>query len=194
MMLPFTRDQALALLKKYNHDPFHIRHGLTVEPVMRQFALKNGGDPDLWAMVGLLHDVDFEKYPEQHCLVAPDLLREIGAPEDFIRAVCSHGYGICVDIRPESDMEKTLFAVDELTGLIGAAVLMRPSRSAQDMDLKSLKKKFKDKRFAAGCSRDVIQQGADMLSIELDQLLSDTLEAYKACEESLNAACEAEKV
>ena len=156
---------------------------------MRQFALKNGQDPELWGMVGLLHDVDFEKYPDRHCLEAPAMLREIGAPEDFIRAVCSHGYGLCVDIKPESDMEKTLFAVDELTGLIGAAVLMRPSRSAQDMDVKSLKKKFKDKRFAAGCSREVIQQGADMLGIELDQLLSDTLEAYKACEDEINAEC-----
>ena len=135
-MLPFTRDQALSLLKKYNTEPFHIRHGLTVEAVMRQFALKNGQDPELWGMVGLLHDVDFEKYPDRHCLEAPAMLREIGAPEDFIRAVCSHGYGLCVDIKPESDMEKTLFAVDELTGLIGAAVLMRPSRSAQDMDVK----------------------------------------------------------
>ena len=188
-MLPFTRDQALALLKKYNDEPFHVRHGLTVEAVMRQFALKNGQDPELWGMVGLLHDVDFEKYPDRHCLEAPAMLREIGAPEDFIRAVCSHGYGLCVDIKPESDMEKTLFAVDELTGLIGAAVLMRPSRSAQDMDVKSLKKKFKDKRFAAGCSRNVIQQGADMLGIELDQLLSDTLEAYKACEDEINAEC-----
>ena len=193
-MLPFTRDQAIDLLKKYNTEPFHIRHALTVEAVMRQFALKNGGDPDLWAMVGLLHDVDFEKYPERHCLEAPAMLNEIGAPEDFIRAVCSHGYGICVDIKPESDMEKTLFAVDELTGLIGAAVLMRPSRSAQDMDVKSLKKKFKDKRFAAGCSRDVIQQGAELMGIELDQLLSDTLDAYKACEADLNAACDAENV
>ena len=188
-MLPFTRDQALSLLKKYNAEPFHVRHGLTVEAVMRQFALKNGQDPELWGMVGLLHDVDFEKYPDRHCLEAPAMLREIGAPEDFIRAVCSHGYGLCVDIKPESDMEKTLFAVDELTGLIGAAVLMRPSRSAQDMDVKSLKKKFKDKRFAAGCSREVIQQGADMLGIELDQLLSDTLEAYKACEDEINAEC-----
>ena len=188
-MLPFTRDQALALLKKYNDEPFHVRHGLTVEAVMRQFALKNGQDPELWGMVGLLHDVDFEKYPDRHCLEAPAMLREIGAPEDFIRAVCSHGYGLCVDIKPESDMEKTLFAVDELPGLIGAAVLMRPSRSAQDMDVKSLKKKFKDKRFAAGCSRNVIQQGADMLGIELDQLLSDTLEAYKACEDEINAEC-----
>ncbi len=193
-MLPFTREQALALLKKYNTEPFHIRHALTVEAVMRQFALKDGGDPALWAMAGLLHDVDFERYPERHCLEAPAMLREIGAPEDFIRAVCSHGYGICVDIAPESPMEKTLFAVDELTGLIGAAVLMRPSRSARDMDVKSLKKKFKDKRFAAGCSRDVIQQGADMLGEPLDQLLSDTLEAYQACEDGLNAACAAEGV
>ena len=193
-MLPFTREQALALLRKYNTEPFHIRHALTVEAVMRQFALKAGQDASLWAMVGLLHDVDFERYPERHCLEASAMLSEIGAPEDFIRAVCSHGYGLCVDIKPESEMEKTLFAVDEPTGLIGAAVLMRPSRSAQDMDVKSLKKKFKDKRFAAGCSREVIQQGADMLGIPLDQLLADTLAAYQACEAELNAACEAENV
>ena len=193
-MLPFTRDQAFALLKKYNAEPFHIRHALTVEAVMREFARKNGEDADYWGLVGLLHDVDFERFPERHCLEAPAMLSEIGAPEDFVRAVCSHGYGICVDIRPELEMEKTLFAVDELTGLIGAAVLMRPSKSAQDMDVKSLKKKFKDKRFAAGCSREVIQQGADMLGIALDELLSGTLEAYRACEERINAACEAENV
>ena len=179
-MLPFTRDDALDLLKKYNAEPFHIRHGLTVEAVMRQFALKNGGDPDLWGMVGLLHDVDFEKFPERHCLEAPALLAEIGAPEDFVRAVCSHAYGSTTDIKPENDMEKTLFAVDELTGLIGAAVLMRPSRSAQDMDLKSLKKKFKDKRFAAGCSRDVIRQGAELCGWELDELMQRTIDAMRS--------------
>ncbi len=193
-MLPFTREQAMALLKKYNREPFHIRHALTVETVMKQFALKAGEDPSLWGMVGLLHDVDFEQYPDRHCLEAPAMLREIGAPEDFIHSVCSHGYGTCVDIAPESLMEKTLFAVDELTGLIGAAALMRPSRSTQDMDVKSLKKKFKDKRFAAGCSRDVIQQGADMLGIPLDRLLEDTLDAYRACEGEINAACAAENV
>ena len=182
MSLPFHQEEALALLKKYNKEPFHIRHGLTVQAVMRQYALKNGEDPEYWGLVGLLHDVDFEGWPEQHCQVAPRLLAEIGAPEDFVRAVCSHGYGLCVDIRPELLMEKILFACDELTGLIGAAVLMRPSRSAQDMELKSLKKKFKDTRFAAGCSREVIRQGADMLGIGLDTLLEDTLCAYQAAE------------
>jgi len=185
--LPFTREQAWELLKKYNQDPFHLRHGLTVEAVMRQFALKYGEDPDDWGLTGLLHDVDFELYPERHCLEAPAMLKEIGAPDAFIRAVCSHGYGLCVDIRPESRLEKTLFAVDELTGLIGAAALMRPSRSAQDMELSSLKKKFKDKRFAAGCSRDVIRQGAELLGIELDRLLDETLSAYRAAEAEIAA-------
>ncbi|MBQ8082160.1 MAG: hydrolase [Clostridia bacterium] len=178
----FTREQALGLLKKYNQEVFHIRHGLTVEGVMRYFARQNEEDPDYWGLVGLLHDVDFERWPEQHCVKAPELLAEIDAPEEFVHAVCSHGYGICVDIKPESQMEKLLFASDELTGLIGAAALMRPSHSAQDMELKSLKKKFKDSRFAAGCSREVIRQGAEMLGWDLDQLLSETLEAYRATE------------
>ena len=149
---------------------------------MRYFARQNEEDPDYWGLVGLLHDVEFERWPEQHCVKAPELLAEIDAPEEFVHAVCSHGYGICVDIKPESQMEKLLFASDELTGLIGAAALMRPSHSAQDMELKSLKKKFKDSRFAAGCSREVIRQGAEMLGWDLDQLLSETLEAYRATE------------
>lgn len=185
----FTREQALALLKKYNTEPFHIRHALTVEGVMRYFAQERGEDADFWGLVGLLHDVDFGSFPEQHCKKAPELLREIGASDAFIHAVCCHGYGLCTDVAPESTMEKLLFASDELTGLIGAAARMRPSKSACDMELSSLKKKFKDKSFAAGCSRDVIRQGAEMVGVPLDALLTDTLKAYQTCEADVNAVC-----
>lgn len=179
-----TRQEAVGLLKKYNAEPFHLRHAVTLEAVMRHFAvcLGYGDEADFWALAGLLHDIDFEKYPEQHCKAAPDLLKEIGCSDDLIHAVCSHGYSRCSDVEPTHQMEKVLYAVDELTGLIGAAALMRPSKSCTDMDLKSLKKKFKDKKFAAGCSRDVIAEGAEMLSWELDKLLSETLEAMKAVE------------
>ena len=179
-----NHDEALALLKKYNKEPFHVHHGLTVEGVMKWFANVNGygDDAEYWGIVGLLHDIDFEMFPDEHCIKAPELLREAGVGEDIIHAVCSHGYGLTVDIKPEHEMEKILFAVDELTGLIGAAALMRPSKSVADMELKSLKKKFKDKKFAAGCSREVITQGAEMLGIELDELLDKTLSAMKACE------------
>ena len=185
-----TREEALALLKKYNKEPFHIQHGLTVEGVMRWYAeqLGYGADADFWAMVGLLHDVDFEMYPDQHCLKAPELLAEIGASEALVHGVCSHGYGLTVDVEPKHMMEKVLFASDELTGLIGAAALMRPSKSVQDMELKSLKKKYKDKKFAAGCSRDVIAKGAEMLGWPLDDLLEKTLEAMRACEASVAEA------
>lgn len=182
-----NHSEALALLKKYNKEPFHIHHGLTVEGVMKWFADERGYDADYWGVVGLLHDIDFEMYPDEHCIKAPELLREAGVGEDIIHAVCSHGYGLTVDIKPEHEMEKILFAVDELTGLIGAAALMRPSKSAADMELKSLKKKFKDKKFAAGCSREVIKQGADMLGMELDDLLDKTLSAMKACEADIAA-------
>lgn len=182
-----NHSEALALLKKYNKESFHIHHGLTVEGVMRWFADERGYDADYWGVVGLLHDIDFEMYPDEHCIKAPELLREAGVGEDIIHAVCSHGYGLTVDIKPEHEMEKILFAVDELTGLIGAAALMRPSKSAADMELKSLKKKFKDKKFAAGCSREVIKQGADMLGMELDELLDKTLSAMKACEADIAA-------
>lgn len=188
-----AREDALALLKKYNKDPFHMQHALTVEAVMRWYAKELGyGDAEeYWGIVGLLHDIDFELYPEEHCLKAPELLREGGVGEDIIHAVVSHGYGITVgcgvtlDVAPEHEMEKVLFAADELTGLIGAAALMRPSRSCQDMELKSLKKKYKDKKFAAGCSRDVIAQGAERLGWELDMLLERTLEAMRSCEEQV---------
>lgn len=177
-----TREEALELLKKYNKDEFHIQHGETVGKTMRYFAEKlgYGEEADYWEVVGILHDIDFEMWPEEHCKKAPELLREAGVEEDIIHAVCSHGYGLCSDVAPEREMEKILFACDELTGLIGAAALMRPSKSCADMELKSLKKKFKDKRFAAGCSREVIQQGAEMLQWDLDKLLSETLEAMKS--------------
>ena len=178
------RAQAWALLTKYNHDRFHLQHALTVEAVMRWYAneLGYGDQADFWANVGLLHDLDFEQYPEQHCTKSQELMREASVDEATIHATASHGYGITVDIRPEHEMEKVLFAADELTGLIWAAALMRPSKSTQDMELKSLKKKYKDKKFAAGCSREVIERGAQMLDWELDTLLSRTLEAMRASE------------
>lgn len=176
-----TREEALALVEKYNQDKFHIHHAQTVGGVMRWFAdkLGYGDEADFWENVGILHDVDFEKWPEEHCIKAPELLREAGVDEKTIHAVCSHGYGITVDIKPEHEMEKVLYAVDELTGIIGAAALMRPSKSCKDMNLKSLKKKYKSKNFAAGCSRDVIEKGAEMLGWDLNDLLSQTLEAMK---------------
>lgn len=181
------RNKALELLQKYNKEPFHIQHALTVESVMRWYANELGyaDEADYWALVGLLHDIDFEMYPEEHCQKAPALLREGGASEELIRSVCSHGYGIVSDIAPEHEMEKVLFAADELTGLIGSAALMRPSKSVSDMELKSLKKKFKDKRFAAGCSRDIISQGANMLGWELDKLMDMTILAIRECEDKV---------
>ena len=189
MTTKLTREQGLELLKKYNKEPFHILHGLTVEGTMRWFAneLGYGEDADFWAMAGLLHDIDFEMYPEQHCIKAPELLREAGVEEELIHAICSHGYGIACDIKPEHEMEKVLFAADELTGLIWAAALMRPSKSTKDMELKSLKKKYKSKGFAAGCSREVIQRGADQLGWELEKLLTMTLQAMAASEDMINA-------
>ena len=186
MRTQITRAQALALLQKYNREPFHIFHGLTVEGTMRYFAREMGEDENFWGLVGLLHDVDFEKYPEQHCLKAPELLSEIGAEPEFIHAVCSHGYGICCDVEPTLPMERVLFAADELTGLIGAAARMRPSKSVMDMEVASLKKKFKDKKFAAGCSRDVITQGAERLGWTLEELMEKTILAMRSCEDSVN--------
>ena len=176
-----TREEAWALLTKYNQDPFHLKHAETVEGVMRYFAnsLGYGDEAELWSNVGLLHDIDFEMWPEEHCVRCVELLTEGGVDERTIHAVVSHGYGLCADVAPEHEMEKVLFATDELTGLIGAAALMRPSKSVQDMELKSLKKKFKDKKFAAGCSRDVIARGAEQLGWTLDELLDRTLEAMK---------------
>jgi len=185
----FDRAQALALLKEYNSEPFHILHALTVEGVMRWFAKEQGfaEDAEHWGLVGLLHDIDFERWPEEHCKRAPEVLKKAGLSDDFIYSVCSHAYGLCSDCEPKHQMEKILFAVDELTGLIGAAALMRPSKSVMDMEVSSLKKKFKDKRFAAGCSRDVIRQGAERLGWTLDELFSRTLDAMRSCEAEVNA-------
>ena len=186
MKTAITRGQALALLQKYNQEPFHILHGLTVEGVMRYFAQEIGEDPDFWGIVGLLHDVDFERWPEKHCLEAPRLLAEINAEPEMVHAICSHGYGICCDVEPTEQMEKILFATDELTGLIGAAARMRPSKSVCDMEVSSLKKKFKDKKFAAGCSRDVIRQGAERLGWTIEELMEKTILAMRSCEETVN--------
>ncbi len=191
MQTKVTREQALSLLKKYNQEPFHIRHALTVEGVMRWYAKDQGfaEETDFWGLAGLLHDVDFEKYPEEHCKKAPELLAEIGAEPELVHAVVSHGYGLVSDVCPEHQMEKILFASDELTGLIWAAAKMRPSKSVMDMEVSSLKKKFKDKRFAAGCSRDVIVQGAEMLGWELPVLFEKTIEAMRSCETEINEEC-----
>jgi predicted hydrolase (HD superfamily) len=190
MKTDLTRQQAWDLLRQYNQDHFHLQHALTVEAVMDWYAreLGYGDEADQWAIVGLLHDIDFELYPEQHCQKAPELLRNGGTSEELIHAVCSHGYGICCDVEPTHEMEKVLFAADELTGLIGAAALMRPSKSVQDMELKSLKKKYKSNGFAAGCSREVIATGAERLGWTLDELLTRTLEAMRATEDSVAAA------
>ena len=190
-----SREKAFELLKKYNKDPFHIQHAFTVEAVMKWYAKELGfeEDAEYWGIVGLLHDIDFEQYPDEHCLKAPELLREAGVGEDIIHSVCSHGYGITVgngtriDVEPTHLMEKVLFAADELTGLIWSASLMRPSKSAKDMELKSLKKKYKSKGFAAGCSREVIARGAEQLGWELDELLEKTLKAMQASEDFINA-------
>ena len=190
-----SREAALAALKTYNKEAFHILHGLTVEGVMLWYAneLGYGEDADLWATVGLLHDIDFEMWPEQHCRKAPELLKKAGCSEAFIHAVCSHGYGLCCDVEPTHEMEKVLFAADELTGLVGAAARMRPSKSVMDMEVSSLKKKYKDKKFAAGCSREVIAQGAEILGWELDTLLEKTLEAMRSCEAGVAAELESIK-
>ena len=189
-----TREEAFELLKKYNSERFHIQLGLTVEGVMKWYAndLGYGEDAEFWGIVGLLHDIDFEQYPDQHCIKAPELLREAGAGEDMIYAICSHGYNLTVDVKPEHEMEKVLYAADELTGLIGAAALMRPSKSVTDMEVKSLKKKYKDKKFAAGCSREVIEKGAEMLGWELTVLWEKTIEAMRSCEADI--AAEMEKI
>ena len=183
-----SRQQALDLLRQYNKEPFHIQHALTVEGVMDWYAreLGYGDDAPFWAMVGLLHDIDFEQWPEEHCKKAPELLESAGCSPEFIHAVCSHGYGLCSDVEPTHKMEKVLFAADELTGLIGAAARMRPSKSVSDMEVSSLKKKFKDKKFAAGCSRDVISQGAERLGWSLEELMEKTILAMRSCEERIN--------
>lgn len=192
MKTAITRPEALKLLMKYNKEPFHLLHGLTVEGVMRWYAKEMGysEEEDFWGLAGLLHDVDFEEFLEEHCKKAPELLLEIGAEEELVHAIVSHGYGICVDTKPEHEMEKILFAADELTGLIGAAARMRPSKSVMDMEVSSLKKKFKDKKFAAGCSRDVITDGAQALGWTLEDLFEKTILAMRSCEERVNAELE----
>ena len=182
-----TREQAFELLKKYNKDPFHIRHSLTMEGVMAWYAKELGFayEVEYWSQCGLLHDIDFENWPGEHCKKAPELLRDGGCAEDMIHSVCSHGYGICSDVEPTELMEKVLFASDELTGLIWSASLMRPSKSVQDMEVKSVRKKYKDQKFAAGCSREVINTGAERLGWDLDKLILMTLDAMKSCEKSV---------
>lgn len=188
--MAMTRQQAWDLLKQYNHEPFHLRHGVTVEHVMGWYAqeLGYGDEKEFWSIVGLLHDLDFEQWPDEHCVKSQELMRQAGVDEAIIHATASHGWGLCVDIKPEHEMEKVLYAADELTGLIGAAALMRPSKSVADIELKSLKKKYKDKKFAAGCSRDVIANGAQLLGWELDTLLERTLKAMQAEEGAIEAA------
>ena len=192
MKTDVTRAQALELLMKYNKEPFHLLHGLTVEGTMRWYAkeLGYGEEEDFWGTAGLLHDVDFEKYPEEHCKKAPELLAEISAEPELVHAVVCHGYGLCSDVEPEHEMEKVLFAADELTGLIGAAARMRPSKSVMDMEVSSLKKKYKDKRFAAGCSREVIAEGAERLGWTLEELFDKTIQAMRSCEASISEEME----
>ena len=188
-----TIDEALKLLQKYNKEPFHIYHGLTVEGVMKWFAdeLGYGDDKEFWGIVGLLHDVDFEEYPNENCIKAPKLLKAAGVSDEVIHGVCSHGYNLTVDVKPEHQMEKVLYATDELTGLIGAAIRMRPSKSTSDFEVKSLKKKFKDKKFAAGCSRDVIKYGSELLGWDLDKLFDETILAMRSCENDVKSELEA---
>ncbi|MBO5198722.1 MAG: hydrolase [Lachnospiraceae bacterium] len=180
-----TREEAWNLLTEYNKEDFHLEHAQIVEQTMRYFAnqLGYGDEADFWAIVGLLHDLDFERYPDEHCIKEQEIMRERGIDERIIHAAASHGYGITVDIKPEHEMEKVLYAVDELTGLIGAVAIMRPSKSVQDLELKSVKKKYKSKNFAAGCSREVIERGAEMLGWELDELINRTIEALRTFRE-----------
>lgn len=188
-----NREEAWNLLRQYNKESFHLRHALTVEGIMRYFAKELGyaDQEEYWGIVGLLHDLDFELYPEEHCVKSQELMRKYGVDENIIRSTASHGWGLtAANIEPEHQMEKVLFAIDELSGLIGAAALMRPSKSVQDMELKSLKKKFKDKHFAAGCSRDVIKQGADILGWPLDELMEKTIAAMRVDEAAINEVCD----
>ena len=188
MSSELTRKEAWQLLKEYNKDHFHLQHAVTVEGVMRYFAEKlgYGSEADLWGIVGLLHDLDFEMYPDEHCIKEQEIMRERGIDERIIHAAASHGYALTVDIKPEHEMEKVLYAVDELTGLIGAAALMRPSKSVQDMEVSSVKKKYKNKNFAAGCSREVIERGAEMLGWELSDLIGQTILATRSREDQYN--------
>lgn len=184
-MAGFSREEAWQLLNEYNKEPFHLRHAVTVEGVMKYFAeeLGYGDEKEFWGIVGLLHDLDFEQFPEQHCIKEQEIMHERGIDERIIHATASHGYKLTVDIAPEHEMEKVLYAVDELTGLIGAVALMRPSKSVADMEVKSVKKKYKNANFAAGCSREVIERGAEMLGWTLDGLIERTILAMRSCEE-----------
>ena len=191
-MADLTRGEAWELLTKYNKEPFHLRHALTVEGIMKYFALELGyaEEAEFWAQVGLLHDLDFEVYPTEHCLKSQEIMREHGLDERLIRATASHGYGLAQnEIEPQHQMEKVLFAIDELSGLIGAVTIMRPSKSVMDLELKSVKKKYKDKKFAASCSRDVIEQGAANLGWTVDELIEKTILAMRADEAAINEAC-----
>ena len=194
MAKEITREEAWALLTEYNKEPFHLKHGETVEGVMRWYAEKlgYGDEADFWEIVGLLHDLDFEMYPDEHCIKSQEIMRENGLDERLIRATASHGYGLHFDGLPEPqhEMEKVLFATDELTGLIGAVALMRPSKSVSDLEVKSVKKKYKDKKFAAGCSREVIERGAELCGLTLEELWQQTLDAMRSCEDSINRQME----
>ncbi len=174
-----TREEAMELLLKYNKSESLLNHAKTVEAVMRYFAELNGEDPDKWGVIGLIHDLDYEQYPEQHCTMTKKILEEAGWDEEYIRAVMSHAWGIMTDVEPVSQLEKTLFAIDELTGLITACALVRPSKSVMDLEVKSVKKKWKDKRFAAGANREIIQKGADMLGITRDELIQHTIDGMR---------------
>ncbi len=183
-----TREDALSLLKQYNENPALVQHGLQVEACMRYFAQKSGGDVEQWGIVGLLHDLDYEKYPDEHCTKAAEIMTEAGYSEEIIRAMMSHAWGICTEVEPLSAMEKTLYAVDELSGLVNACVLVRPSKSIMDLGLKSVKKKFKTKSFAAGVDRETVLKGAQMLGMELDELIVEVIEAMKADAEAIGVA------
>jgi len=174
-----TREDALQLLKEYNQDDSLIKHGLAVEGVMRYIARKEGEDENKWGIIGLVHDLDYGKYPEQHCSKSREILKEKSWPEEYIRAVVSHGWGICSDVKPETRLEETLYAIDELTGLVVTTALVRPSKSVMDVKVKSVKKKWKDKRFAAGVNRDIIQKGAEMLGTDLSELIDDTIKGMQ---------------
>jgi len=189
-----SREDAWKLPTKYNQESFHLKHALVMESVMKYFARELGyeDEEEFWGRVGLLHDLDFEQFPEQHCIKQQEIMREAGISEDIIHSTCSHGYGITVDIKPEHEMEKILYATDELTGLIGAVVLMRPSKSTKDLEVKSVMKKFKTEKFAAGCSREIIKQGAEMLGWDLTELIEKTIQAMRLDEEAIEAWFEAQ--
>lgn len=180
-----TRDEALSVLKEYNQSDALLKHAYAVEAVMRRFAQRFGEDEEYWGLVGLLHDIDYERWPEEHLKIAPSLLKEAGFGDDLIRAVCAHGYGLCTDDKPELPVEKTIYTIDELTGLISAAALMRPSRSVVDIEVKSVKKKFKDKHFAAGVNRDIILSGCDMLGLTLDEVIEECIQGMRNVHEAL---------